>query len=468
MPSAQVPIIRGDKASNQTDYLDKLPKNMIAVAKEIRGAAGYLISADGLVSYGTGAGLDRGGFYNDRQGILYRVSGNSLIKVSSNGTVTTIGSVAAGTDRASLSYSFNNQIITVGGNAYLSDGTTLTQITSAAIGNPIDNCWIDSYIFYTDGEFLYHSLINDESQVDPLQYATSEFSPDKTYGVLTTPDNLVMALNRYSIEYFQNAANPQFAFTRIPQKNIDGGICGTHCKVMIGSNVFILGGRRNESPAIHIVNAGSLAKLSTQTVDLILSKYTEEQLSTAVLEARTDERDVLLIVRLPNHTLVLNVGAMQAVGIQNAWTTFSYGIDGDKWLGANGVFDPRINKWTYGSAYGAELFQLDSITGAQNGQASEYEFSTPLVPLARVRVGTIELSTIPGFNLDTVRIFMAVSTNGVFEGMEYSEVYATPLGYDDDYMIRRSVGFIKREFSLHFRCVSKDKINVSNLVINYV
>lgn len=467
MPSAQVPIIRGEKAVNSTDYLDKLPKNMIAVAKEIRGAAGYLISADGLVSYGTGAGLDRGGFYNDRQGILYRVSGNSLTKVSSNGAVTTIGSVAGG-GQASMTYSFNNQMIVTGGNAYLSDGATLTQVTDPDLGNPLDVCWIDGYFFYTDGEFIYHSLITDESQVDPLQFATAEFMPDGTLGVMQTQDNLVMVLGRYSIEYFINQANPQFAFSRIAQKSIKGGICGTHCKVELAGNVFILGGRRDESPAIHVVNAGSLSKLSTQTVDQILSSYAEAGLSTAVLEGRTDERDTLLIVRLPNHTLVLNVGAMQQVGIQNAWTTLSYGIDCDKWLGANGVYDPRINKWTYGSAYTASLYLLDKTTGQQGGEKSEYEFSTPLVPLSRVRVGTIEMSTIPGFNLETVRIFMAVSTDGVFEGMEYSEVYATPLGYGDDYLIRRSVGFIKREFSLHFRCVSKDKINVSNLVINYV
>lgn len=467
MPQAQVPIIRGEKAVNSTDYLDKLPKNMIAVAKEVRGAAGYLISADGLVSYATGAGLDRGGFYNDRQGILYRVSGNRLIKVSSGGVVSTIGDIAP-SGQASLTYSFNNQMVVTGGNAYLSDGSTVTQITDPDLGSPLDVCWIDGYFFYTDGEFIYHSLITDESQVDPLQFATAEFMPDGTLGVMQTQDNLVMVLGRYSIEYFINQANPQFAFSRIVQKSIKGGICGTHCKTELAGNVFILGGRRDESPAIHVVNAGSLSKLSTQTVDRIISSYTEAELATAVLEGRTDERDTLLIVRLPNHTLVLNVGAMQQVGIQNAWTTFSYGIDGDKWLGANGVFDPRINKWTYGSAYDSGLFLLDKATGQQNGSASEYEFSTPLIPLGKVRIGTIELNTIPGFNLETVRIFMAVSTQGVFDGMEYSEVYATPLGYGDDFIIRRSVGFVSREFTLNFRCVSKDKINVSNLVINYV
>ena len=48
MGEIQVPIVRGDKLSNQTDYRDFMPKNMVAIAKEIRGAQGYLISHAGL------------------------------------------------------------------------------------------------------------------------------------------------------------------------------------------------------------------------------------------------------------------------------------------------------------------------------------------------------------------------------------------------------------------------------------
>ena len=156
MPDIQVPIVRGERTSN-TDYIDKLPKNLIAVSKNIRGAAGYLISHDGLKRFGNALGVDNGGFYNDRQGIHYRASAGQLIKVGPNGSVVSMGPIASG--QASFAYSFNNQLVVAGGNAWVSDGTTLTQITDPDLGNPIDCCWIDNYFFFTDGEYLL-SLIH--------------------------------------------------------------------------------------------------------------------------------------------------------------------------------------------------------------------------------------------------------------------------------------------------------------------
>jgi len=466
MPEIQLPIVRGDKTNNQTDYADRLPKNMIAVAKEIRGAAGYLISADGLKSFGAATGVDRGGYYSDRQTKHCRVSGGRFITVSTGGTVTDIGAIA-GADRASFAQSFNNLCTVAAGNAYLFNGTTLTQITDPDLGSPIDVCWIDGYFFFTDGEFIYHTQPNDESLIDPLDYATAEFMSDKSLGVLQTQDNLVLVFGRYSMEYFINNANVDFAFSRVAQKSIMAGIVGTHCKCILAGFVFILGGRREETASFHVVQAGGIENLSTQTVDEIINSYTEDELSTAVLEARTDERDQLIIVRLPRHTLMYNHKAMQAIGKQNAWSILSYGVDNDIWLGANGVFDPRISKWVYGSLYDAGLYTLDKTRAALADTAVECEFSTPLVPAKNVRVGDIELNTIAGYNAEQVVIFMSVSYEGALVTGEYIQVYSGPLQYGRRLIIRRAVGFVPDEFSLQFRCVSKDKINVSNLVVSY-
>lgn len=466
MPDVQIPIVRGDKTTEQTDYADRLPKNMIAVPKEIRGASGYLISADGLKFFGTGIGIDRGGFYSDRQAQHCRVSGDRFITVSPSGVVADIGAIS-GSAQASFAQSFTNLCVVAGGNAYLYNGTALTQITDPDLGSPIDVCWIDSYFFYTDGEFIYHSLISNEAQVDPLDYATAEFMPDKSLGVMQTQDNLVLVFGRYSMEYFINQANANFAFSRIAQKSIKAGIVGTHCKCTLAGFIFILGGRKDETASFHIVQAGGIDNLSTQTIDEIFSSYTEAELSTAVLESRADERDQLVIVRLPRHTLIYNHKAAMAIGKQNSWSVLSYGVDNDIWLGANGVFDPRIAKWVYGSAYDLELFTLDKISAAQNDTAVESEFSTPLIPAKNVRVGDIELNTVAGYNASHVVIFMSVSFEGAFVSSEFIEVYSGPLQYGRRLIIRRSVGYVPDEFSLQFRCVSKDKVNFSNLVVNY-
>jgi hypothetical protein len=89
------------------------------------------------------------------------------------------------------------------------------------------------------------------------------------------------------------------------------------------------------------------------------------------------------------------------------------------------------------------------------------------VPAKNVRVGDIELSTVTGYNTEKIVVFMSISYEGAFVTGESIEVYAGPLHYGQRMLLRRKVGFVAHEFSLQFRCVSKDKINVSNLVVNY-
>lgn len=36
MPQLKIPIIRGEQTDSQTDYVDYLPKNLVAVAKPVR------------------------------------------------------------------------------------------------------------------------------------------------------------------------------------------------------------------------------------------------------------------------------------------------------------------------------------------------------------------------------------------------------------------------------------------------
>ncbi len=271
MQTISLPIVRGDKVTSDTDYTDALPKNMIAVTKEIRGAAGYLISHDGLKQFATAFGVDRGGIFNDRQNMQYRVSGGDFCAVRADGSAVVLGSVASG-GQATLVYSFNNQLIISGGNTYVYNTSQgFRRLTDHDIGNPIDACWIDNYFFYTDGEYLYHSKPTDETQVEPLDYAVAEIMPDRSYGVMTTQDNLVAVFGRYSVEYFVNDGSTEFAFSRIPQKSVSGGIVGTHAKCMMAGQIFGLGGRTGESPYVFALGAGSLQPISTRSVDKIIA-----------------------------------------------------------------------------------------------------------------------------------------------------------------------------------------------------
>ena len=218
-------LLKGDKMGAETDYRDYLPVNMSGVLKPLFGAQGYMLQQPGLTKFGQGLGIDRGGLWNERLAGHYRVSGQRLIEVDGSGASVDLGAID-GLDTVSLPYSFNTQGIVANNRFYLYDGATLTEVIDPDLGDPIDATWIDGYYFFTDGEFLYHTDIASESSIDPLKFATAEFSPDPTLAVAKTVDNKVMALGRYTIEYFVNQAAENFAFTRLGTRAIKAGVVG--------------------------------------------------------------------------------------------------------------------------------------------------------------------------------------------------------------------------------------------------
>lgn len=461
----QIPMVRGDLVKEDSDYYDFLPKNFISIPKEVRGAQGYLLSHDGLTRMFTASGEDRGAFYNDRQNKHFRVSGNSLITVDSLSGFSTIGAID-GTSQCSMPYSFQSQLVISDGNVYRYASGVLTKLTDTDFGKPVDADWVDGYYFFTDGEFLYHTLLSDETQVAPTDYAVAEIMPDKSIGVMRTPDNLVMVFGRYSIEYFYNDGSNNFAFTRITQKSMRVGICGTYCKVEIDGTVAILGGRRYESPSIYSVQSGGVVSLASRTIDKILAEYTEEELATSVLEGRVQQRMSYLIVRLPRHTLLLNITTAQTIGAANSWTIISTGVDSARWIGANGVFDPNLSQWVYGCNEDGRVFYLDKDNSAQDGEYSECEVQTPFIPLDKKRIAQLEINTVPGFVARDTTLFFSVSPGGYVQSSDWVQMYSEPLNYDMRFFVRR-VGYFQQKAILKFRSLTKDKLNLSNLVITY-
>jgi len=467
MAKLPVPIIRGDKVEG-ADYVDFLPKNLLAIPKDIRGAAGYMLAHDGLklINNELGKTYDRGAIYNERQKKHLRVIGDRLYSVNVDGSTTNIGEIL-GNEQASFAYSFNSTLIVTNKKAWLykNDGT-LSRIIDLDLGAPIDGCWIAGYYVFTDGEYLYHTDINDETQVSPLQFATAEISPDSTLGVMATQEGLLIAFGSNTMQWFVNQANEFFAFSNIPQKAINAGIVGTYAKTMLSGGVFIVGGRAGESPSVYGVGAGDIQSISTRTVDTILASYNTDELATTVLESRVDERYELLIVRLPRHTLVFNYSAAKVLGANECWSVLSTGVDGGVWIGANGVYDPARRQWVYGSAVDGRIFSLDKESAAQDGQLVEFEVQTPLIPLEEVRVSKIELDTVTGFGTADMAAFISVSTDGVFQGAEWIELYSTPSVFGGS-LITRRIGYVDRMFSTRVRVLSKQRVNFSKLVITY-
>jgi hypothetical protein len=368
----QISILNGIYTDNGPDFRTSYPVNMVPVPKNSGISTGYLRPGDGLVANGSGPGIDRGGI--NWQDECYRVMGTKLVSVASNGAVTVLGDVGGPVNTlVTFDYSFDLLAIASGTRLYYWNGTTLTQVTDPDLGIVLDVVWVDGYFMTTDGEFLIVTELSDPTQVNPLKYGSSEVDPDPVVALLKLR-NEVYALNRNTIEVFDNIGGDLFPFQRIDGAQIQKGVIGTFACCVYIERIAFLGSGRNESPGIYVCAAATTQKISTQEIDELLLTYSEAQLAQVKLEARNDKSHQHLYVHLPDRTIVYDAAASEALGDQ-VWFTLTTTVVGfAQYRARNLVW--AYDKWLVGDPQSSTIGYLVDDIGSHWGQKVRWEFGT--------------------------------------------------------------------------------------------
>jgi hypothetical protein len=373
----QIEILSGIYTDNGPDLRTAYPVNLLPVPMNSGISSGYLRPGDGIVANGTGPGVDRGGV--NWNGICYRVMGTSLVTVSATGVVTVLGDVGGPVDSlVTFDYSFDLLAIASGTRLYYWDpiALTLTQNTDPDLGIVLDVVWVDGYFMTTDGEFLVVTELSNPLQVNPLKYGSSEVDPDPVVALLKLR-NEVYALNRNTIEVFDNVGGEFFPFQRIDGAQIQKGVVGTFACCVYTEQIAFLGSGRNEAPGIYMGANATANKISTQEIDDILLNYTEAQLATVKLEARNDKAHQHLYVHLPDRTLVFDGAATQALQ-QPVWFVLTSTVVGfSQYRARNLVW--AYDKWLVGDPQSSNVGYLVDTISTHWGQKVRWEFGTQIV-----------------------------------------------------------------------------------------
>jgi hypothetical protein len=332
---------------------------------------GYFRPADGIVSLGTGPGINRGGI--EWEGLLYRVMGTKLVSISSTNVVTVIGDVG-GTGQVTFDYSFDYLAVASSGNLFLyRPSTGLQQVTDPDLGTVVDVVWVDGYFMTTDGEFLVVTELNNPFAVNPLKYGSSEADPDPVVALLKVR-NEVYALNRHTIEVFDNVGGSLFPFQRVEGAQVQRGAIGTNACCVFMESIAFIGGGRNEAPSVWLISGSNAERIATREIDQLLTEFTEQELSSVLVEARVDKGYRHLYIHLPNQTLVFDAAATTAAGAP-VWFTLATSIVGNAQYRARNLVWV-YNRWNVGdpasTAFGYLTEALSSHWGVLNG----WEFAT--------------------------------------------------------------------------------------------
>ena len=366
----QIPIVNGIYTDESSDFRTSYPRNMIPVPKKQGLSAGYLRPADGIIALGSGGpGVDRGAI--NWLGTCYRVMGTELISVSSDGTVTNLGYVG-GEGQVKFDYSFDYLAVSSGNRLYLWDGA-LAQITDTDLGAVVDFIWIDGYFMTTDGTSLVVTDLDDPFSVNQFKYGSSEVDPDPVKALLKLKDE-AYALNRYTIEVFDNIGGAFFPFQRIEGAQIERGTIGTYSCCVFIDGIAFLGGGRNESPAVWLGASGSTIKLSTREIDQILAGYSESILSDVVVESHTDKGHRQIYVHLPDQTLVYDAAASAAIS-QPVWFTLT--TSNAQYKAKNIIW--CYDKWVVGDPTSSAIGILSDEISSHWGVINDWEFGTSII-----------------------------------------------------------------------------------------
>lgn len=390
----QVPIISGIYTDSQSpDFRTSYPRNLVPVPKDSGISGGYLRPADGIVSVGSGPGVDRGGI--SWRGVVYRVMGTKLCRVDVDGTVTVLGDVGGDGGQVTLDYSAERLAIASGGNLFYWDGTTLVQVTDIDIGNVEDVMHLAGYFMTTDGTHLIVTELTDPTSVNPLKYGSAEVDSDRIMAV-DRLRNEAYALGRHTIEAFQNVGGEFFPFQRIDGAQVMKGVIGTYAYTELSDTFYFMGSGRKEAPAVYVMVPGSAQKISTREIDQIIAEFTEEQLSGVVMETRVEKNHQHVMVHLPDRCMVYDVTASQALSSPVWFQLDSGSVTSARYRARNFVW--AYDRWNVGDPTSPILGVMSSELSTHHGSSIGWEFGSQVLynDGNDAQVHDIELVCLPG------------------------------------------------------------------------
>lgn len=409
----QISILNGVFTDQEANFRASLPINCVAVPLKTDVSNGYLRVADGIrriETTGMPAGLSRGGI--NWNGVAYRVIGTKLVRIDPTGNVTVIGDVGAG-GQCSFAYSFDRLAVGSANRLYYYNGSSLTQVIDPDLGAVIDLIWVDGYFMTTDGDNLVVTELNDPTSVDPLKYGSSEADPDPINGLIKVR-NEVYALNRYSIECFNNVGGEGFPFARNEGAMIPKGCVGTYAKVGFDGTFAFVGSALNEPCSVYIVDAANPVKIATREIETIIGKYSEIQLSGTILDYREDKINKMIYVRLPEETLVYDVAASSAIGFP-VWTVHSSSASGISPLRAKD-FIYCYGEYQVADTVDNRIGAFDPTISTQYGDVVGYQFDTQIIYNASKGVIVNQIEIVGLFGRAAIgedpRIFVSWTNDG--------------------------------------------------------
>lgn len=379
MPKLTLPIGGGFYESESLPISAQRLINWFPVVPQTQDASTQMaiFHTPGQKSFVTVGGVNRG--QEKMAEIGFSVNGNTLYKINSNGTSTSIGTIS-GSGLVSMATNGSKLVVVVpNGLSYVYDGSTLTTITDPDFITSDTVSFKDGYFVFTasDGTVFFNSALNDPLNFRGLDFGTAEINPDEIVSTHVTHNELFV-IGSETIELFQNIGGSGFPFQRIPGANIQKGSHATFGTVGLDETFAFVGGGKDEKSAIYqVVDSQKALKISTAAIDNAIQEFTKDEISNCVAMTYFDRGSQIAIFtfesnRIPSVTFAFNATTSRITGIP-IWFQFQTGIADNRW-NVNSIL-VVYGKILAGTTTG-DIVELDHKTYTDLGETILRELTT--------------------------------------------------------------------------------------------
>jgi len=274
----QIPLPDGIAGS------ERLPQTRRSLTNLFNNGQGALISRPGITGLNTTGKVARGQFVWNNS--IYQVVSNSLIKITNTdtGAFTTNGTAISGNANIVTAIGFNTAVILVPGGAIytLDKSDVVVLISGNANFVPSDSVThIDGRFIYipTSGDPAFFSDVGAAGTVQSSSFFDAEELPDENEVTFNLNNTLYIG-GTDSFELFRDTGATPNPFTRINGARISAGYIGG----LIEGNgtYFFIGRLKDQGFGIFAIGQGTAPKISNETIDIILTEYSEDELKVAI------------------------------------------------------------------------------------------------------------------------------------------------------------------------------------------
>lgn len=348
MSKMEIPILQGVYADGKSlDIRYALPKNLYPVAKSTGAGEGYFRQSEGAILC-----LGELEAYNGSTSVIlkkdvavlvwkdrmYRLmldeNGGGWLVILKEGEklLEKVQAIpiphGVSEQNSRMDYSWDNLIISTNNHLYYynaDDG--LREVTDQSVGDVKDAIFVDGYTMFTDGEFMVVTELNDPMAINPLKYGSSEADPDPIIQLHRVRGE-VYALNRYTIEVFQNVGGDNYPFQRVDGALCMKGVYNHGASTTVGEQLVFVGSGKGEALGFYAYNNGIAQKLSTNDIDRWLDDHKNAPFHVesrvfsghkfVYIHAQEQERTIVrdkyhdnIIEKVPAGTVVIDIAASE-------------------------------------------------------------------------------------------------------------------------------------------------------------